>query len=125
MDATKNHATPDDHKENESGDHNANYRNLLLMAALSFLSMYILMYAMVNVPGNVVNNLNEVYMAGLMAAPMIVIELLSMIPHHAGAITMCEEAAITEPEIQALCQTIVSSQQAEIDQMRALLEELE
>ena len=111
------------------------YGQLLLMAALSFVSMYVLMYAMVNTLSNVYMNLNQFYMAGLMAAPMVVIELAlmgamyndrmrnaaimavsllalvlfwvfirqqtaitdrqflrSMIPHHAGAILMCEEA---------------------------------
>lgn len=47
--------------------------------------------------------------------------LRSMIPHHAGAILMCEEASIRDPEIRALCKAIVSSQQSEIDQMKAKL----
>ncbi len=144
------------------------YRNLLIMAALSFISMYILMYAMVNSIDNVYNSFNEFYMAGLMTAPMILIELFlmramypdkrrnawiiagsvaaglaffllirqqgavsdkqflrSMIPHHAGAILMCEQAAIQDPEIKELCRSIISSQQEEIDQMKAKLLELE
>jgi uncharacterized protein (DUF305 family) len=48
------------------------------MAVLSFVSMYVLMYAMVNSLGNVFNNLNQVYMAALMAAPMVIIELIVM-----------------------------------------------
>jgi len=48
--------------------------------------------------------------------------LRSMIPHHSGAILMCKESAITDPEIMALCQQIVKSQQEEIDQMKAILE---
>jgi uncharacterized protein (DUF305 family) len=144
------------------------YGRLLLMAVLSFISMYVLMYAMVNTFANVYLNLNQFYMAGLMAAPMVVIELAlmgamysderknvvilvvslvalgafwvsirrqaaitdrqflrSMIPHHAGAILMCEEAPIRDPEIKGLCAAIVSSQQSEIDQMKAKLAELE
>jgi len=54
------------------------YLHLLLMAMLSFISMYVLMYAMVDVVGNVYPNLNQVYMAGLMTAPMIIIELALM-----------------------------------------------
>lgn len=54
------------------------YRHLLVMAALSFASMYILMYAMVNAFANVYSSVNQVYLAGLMTAPMIVIELLVM-----------------------------------------------
>ena len=48
--------------------------------------------------------------------------LRSMIPHHSGAVLMCEKAKITDPEIQTLCQGIISSQTSEIDQMKAILE---
>lgn len=157
----KNHANMPKMSENH-------YRHLIIMAVLSFIAMYILMYAMVNVFGNVYNNFNQFYMAGLMTAPMVLIELLvmramfqnqrlnllivavsviallgfflliraqaaisdkqflrSMIPHHAGALLMCERASIQDPEIQELCGTILASQQAEIDQMKAILERLE
>ena len=146
---------------------NNHYGRLLVMAALSFLSMYALMYAMVDVIRNVYPNFNQLYMAGLMTAPMIVIEislmsamfqnkrlnaliialsvtasvvffalirrqtaindaqfLRSMIPHHGGAILMCEEAPILDPEIRELCTSIISGQQAEIDLMTAKLREL-
>jgi uncharacterized protein (DUF305 family) len=144
--------------------HNA-YARLGVMTALSFMTMYILMYAMVNSFSNVFNNVNQVYMAGLMAAPMVLIELLlmggmyqdkrlnviiaaiaavamvgffmlirqqvavtdrqflrSMIPHHAGAILMCEQAPIRSPELKQLCGTIISSQEDEIRNMKQLLE---
>jgi uncharacterized protein (DUF305 family) len=147
---------------------NMHYRRLLPMVLLSFLSMYLLMYSMVDRLANVYANTNQFYMAGLMTAPMIVIELAlmgamygdkkrnvaitavslialllfwvsirqqtaitdrqflrSMIPHHAGAILMCKRAPIRDTEIQKLCASIVSSQQAEIDQMKAKLAELE
>jgi uncharacterized protein (DUF305 family) len=48
------------------------------MAALSFAAMYVLMYAMVARFGDVYPNLNQAWMAGLMAAPMVAIELLLM-----------------------------------------------
>jgi uncharacterized protein (DUF305 family) len=145
-------------------NHGQPYSRLAFMALLSFLAMYALMYAMVDVFGNVYHNLNQVYMAGLMAAPMVVLELLlmgsmypnkkanvalifvslilggvffgairqqsgitdaqflrSMIPHHAGAILMCREAPITDPEVRELCRSIIAGQQAEIDQMKAML----
>jgi uncharacterized protein (DUF305 family) len=153
---------------NMSNMNENHYRHLLIMAVLSFIAMYILMYAMVNTFSNVFNNFNQVYMAGLMTAPMVLIELFvmrsmyqdkrlnaliitgsviaglvfflliryqtaiadrqflrSMIPHHAGAILMCEHASIQDAEIQQLCQNIISSQQAEIDQMKAKLAELQ
>ena len=148
-----------------SGTH---YGRLLLMIVLSFISMYALMYGMVNTLANVYLNINQFYMAGLMAAPMGLIELAlmgamyrnrklnalvaigcvialavfwallrqqagvsnkqflrSMIPHHAGAILMCEQAPVQDAEIQALCRTIISGQQAEIDLMKAKLSALE
>ena len=121
---------------------------------------------MVNALDNVYMNFNQVYMAGLMAAPMVLIELAvmrgmykdkrlnalfagaavvalvvfslfirrqtaigdrqflrSMIPHHAGAILMCNEASISDGTVKRLCENILSSQQAEIDQMKAMLGE--
>lgn len=153
---------------NMSNMSESHYRHLLIMAVLSFIAMYILMYAMVNTFGNVFNNFNQVYMAGLMTAPMVLLEMFvmssmyqnkrlniliiagsvivalifflliryqtaiadkqflrSMIPHHAGAILMCEHASIQDAEVQQLCQNIISSQQAEIDQMKGILERLE
>lgn len=143
------------------------YRHLRIMVGLHFIAMYILMYAMVDAFNNVFNSFNQIYMAALMAASMILIELpimssmykskrlnaiilavgvvvligsfllirqqalisnrqllRSMIPHHAGAILMCAEAPIEDPEIKELCKTIISGQQAEIAQMKAKLEQL-
>lgn len=48
--------------------------------------------------------------------------LRSMIPHHSGAVLMCREASLTDPEVLALCEGIVRSQQQEIAQMKAILE---
>ncbi len=48
--------------------------------------------------------------------------LRSMIPHHSGAVLMCEQATITDPEIVKLCSQIVPAQREEIAQMRALLD---
>jgi uncharacterized protein (DUF305 family) len=147
---------------------NKHYLRLALMAVLSFIAMYVLMYAMVNALANVYPNFNQFYMAGLMAAPMVIIEialmgamyhnkklnaaivivnvvalavfwiairqqaaisgqqfLKSMIPHHAGAILMCEKANVHDAEIKNLCSSIIAGQQAEIDQMKAKLRELE
>jgi hypothetical protein len=165
---SQSRAHPRSHTSAEHAPMSAqHYSRLLLMAALSFVSMCILMYAMVNAFGNVYLNVNQFYMAGLMAAPMVIIEialmggmyphkklnfaiasaslvalvafwllirqqtavtdkqfLRSMIPHHAGALLMCEEASITDPEIKKLCESIKAGQQSEIDLMKAKLKEL-
>ena len=151
-----------------TGGHNASYQKLLLMTVLAFIVMYILMYSMVDKFSNVIPNVNQFYMAGLMSSPMVIIELIlmrsmymnkklnallialscialviffvcirqqnsvsdkqflkSMVPHHAAAILMAKEASIQDPEIRELCRNIISSQQAEIDQMKAKLKKLE
>ena len=145
----------------------SHYLRFAAMILASFAAMYVLMYAMVNAVENALPNNNQLYMAGLMAAAMAIVELAimggmypnkklnlaivgvsilalvgfwfglrgqvaisdrqflkSMIPHHAGAILMCSEAAIQDVEIAQLCESIVSSQQTEIDQMRTILERL-
>lgn len=48
--------------------------------------------------------------------------LRAMIPHHSSAILMGREASVTDPEIAKLCGEITCSQEAEIDEMRAILE---
>jgi hypothetical protein len=149
----------------EEGKH---YSKLAIMAVLSFICMYALMYSMVNRFENVFLNVNQFYMAALMASPMIIIEVLlmrmmyknkklnaaiigisaialvgffllirkqtevsdrqflkSMIPHHSGAILMCQQADIQDPEVRKLCESIIASQQKEIEQMKTKLKEIE
>lgn len=144
------------------------YKKLAIMIVLSFIAMYILMYSMVDVFANVIPNINQFYMAGLMTMPMLIIELVvmgsmygnkklnisllvtgfialilffagirqqtavgdkeflkSMIPHHAAAILMGKESSVTDPEIKELIKNIITSQQAEIEQMKAKLKELD
>lgn len=127
-----------------STGHRNHYLRMAVMLLASFAAMYVLMYAMVNVAANAVPNVNQVYMAGLMTAPMLVLELLlmgsmypnklankillvaglvalggfwwairsqaavndeqflrSMIPHHAGALLMCKEADLRDPELRS------------------------
>lgn len=47
--------------------------------------------------------------------------LRSMIPHHSGAILMCEKSAIRDARIIELCAKILRSQKEEIAQMKAIL----
>ena len=148
----------------EHGAVDGHYGRFVLMLLISFVAMYVLMYAMVDRLGNAVPNINQFYMAGLMTAPMAILEILlmgrmypdkrknmtillmaagvlavcwvgiraqagvgdrqflkSMIPHHAGAILMCEQAKLTKPDVRVLCEGIVKAQEEEIAQMRALL----
>jgi uncharacterized protein (DUF305 family) len=51
----------------------------------------------------------------------------SMIPHHSGAILMCNRSSLRDAEVRDLCfkpDGIVNSQEREIEQMEAILERL-
>ncbi|KAA9341109.1 DUF305 domain-containing protein [Larkinella humicola] len=61
--------------ESTNGPH---YKKLAIMTGLSFASMYVLMYSMVDRFANVIPNVNQVYMAVLMTMPMVIIEVLLM-----------------------------------------------
>ena len=50
--------------------------------------------------------------------------LRSMIPHHAGAILMCQQASISDPQVKRLCGEIIQSQRQEIDEMKEILRRL-
>jgi hypothetical protein len=47
--------------------------------------------------------------------------LRSMIPHHSGAVLMCQRASIEGQEIRELCANIIASQRREIEQMETIL----
>jgi uncharacterized protein (DUF305 family) len=153
--------------DQELSMHTNHYTRLLGMTVLSFIAMYVLMYAMVDEFASVYPNLNQAYMAGLMAAPMVLIELglmwsmyenktanlviasasvmllvgfflvirqqtaigdnqflKSMIPHHSGAILMCQKASISDGEIKKLCAEIIEGQRSEIARMKLILQRL-
>jgi len=50
--------------------------------------------------------------------------LRSMIPHHSGAILMCEKAKLEDPQVKRLCGEIIKSQRSEIDEMKGILQRL-
>ena len=58
--------------------HKSQYAKLIWMIVISFIAMFILMYSMVDIFSNVIVNVNQFYMAGLMTAAMIIIEMLLM-----------------------------------------------
>lgn len=132
------------------------------MLAVSLTIMYVAMFAMIWSAGKFVQNINPLYMALVMCAPMGIVMLLtmgsmyssrelnvalhfvfaivfvaplagiraqslvgdnqfvrSMIPHHSGALLMCERAKLSGPEIVSLCGRIVQSQTDEIAPMRS------
>lgn len=50
--------------------------------------------------------------------------IASMVPHHSGAILMCREARLLDPELVKLCAQIARSQRAEIEQMNTIQKRL-
>lgn len=49
----------------------------------------------------------------------------AMIPHHSIAILTSERAHISDPRVRALADSIIEAQRKEIDEMKALIKELE
>ena len=145
----------------------SSYRKLAIAITINTIIMFFLTYVMISSADHFVVNINRIYMALIMAAPMVIVMLLvmrsmfmnkrlnaillatfglmtillfilirtqtpvgdvqflrSMIPHHSGAILMCEQSTITDPEIIELCDEIVQAQQEEISQMETILQRL-
>lgn len=145
----------------------SSYRKLAIAITINTIIMFFLMYVMISSINHFQININKIYMALIMAAPMVIVMLLvmqtmfmnkrvnaillitfslltillfimirtqtlvgdeqflrSMIPHHSSAIVMCEQSAITDPEIIELCDQIVQTQKEEISQMESILQRL-
>jgi uncharacterized protein (DUF305 family) len=49
----------------------------------------------------------------------------AMIPHHSIAILTSERAEITDPRVRQLADEIIEAQRREIDEMKALISDLE
>ena len=141
------------------------YGKLGIVIAINTVVMFLLTYALIDQLDHFYFNINRVYMALMMVAPMIILMLFvmgsmykndtlnyvlysgfaalfiasfalartqtpigneqflrSMIPHHSSAIVMCQESAISDPEIVELCGTIVKTQEEEIAQMKTILQ---
>ena len=140
------------------------YTKLAIAIGINTIVMFLLTYALIDSFDHFYANINRMYMAVIMALPMVIVMLLvmrkmypdakmngvlhvsaavafvvvlwlmrsqtpvgdgqflrSMIPHHSSAIVMCEEAAITDPDIRTLCDEIVKTQKEEIAEMKRLL----
>lgn len=50
--------------------------------------------------------------------------LRAMIPHHAAAIQMAKESSISDPRVKKLTEAIISSQEREIAEMKAMLQDV-
>lgn len=149
------------------GSHGRPYLMFWLNMLPGLAVMYIVMFSMIDGWIDFRNNLNMLYMAVTMWAPMGIFMLAtmpgmfpkrslnialyvafvvltagsfwatrsqagiddrqfiaSMVPHHSGAILMCREANLSDPELVALCETIARTQREEIQQMDRIAERL-
>lgn len=149
------------------GHEKHHYTMLAWMGLLHLVIMYLVMFSMIDTRNDFYNNVNMLYMAVMMAAPMVILMplmmrsmyqnkklnavfiggaavlflgafafirdqtgvgdkqfLRSMIPHHSGAILMCEDANIQDMEIKDLCGRIIQSQREEIEQMKKIRDRL-
>ncbi|RFP82350.1 DUF305 domain-containing protein [Hydrogenophaga borbori] len=148
--------------------HGRPYLRFWINMALGLVVMYLVMFSMIDTGADYRNNINMLYMAVTMWAPMgifmlatmpamlsnrplnialhLVFALLtagaffatrwqvavgdhqfiaSMVPHHSGAILMCREARLADPELLALCESIAKAQRSEIEQMNRIAERLQ
>lgn len=155
------HATHEGHGRSKNG---RPYLMFWINMALGLAVMYVVMFTMIDGLGDFRNNLNMVYMAVTMWAPMGIFMLAtmpgmypnrranlalyvlfaaltavsfwatraqaliddrqfiaSMIPHHSGAILMCREANLSDPELVTLCGEITQAQREEIEQMEGIV----
>ncbi len=151
------------HGEEEHGLHGRSYLMFWVNMALGLVAMYVVMFSMIDGFRDFRNNLNMLYMAVTMWAPMGILMLVtmqgmypnrkanlalcvfftvltagsfwatrtqfviedrqfiaSMIPHHSGAILMCREAILSDPELVSLCGEIAKAQREEIEQMERI-----
>ena len=156
-------ANVESHDANRHGSHSRLYLMLWINMALGLAVMYVVMFSMIDGWHDFRNNINMLYMAVTMWAPMGIFMLAtmpgmfpnkrlniahyavfalltigsfwatrsqaasrnwqfvaSMIPHHSGAILMCNEAKLSDPELVTLCSQIVRNQRQEIDQMNKI-----
>ena len=157
------HTAHGGHSGNSHGSHGRPYLMFWINMILGLVVMYVVMFSMIDGWGDFRNNLNMLYMAITMWAPMgifmlatmpgmfpnpsvnivlyVVFALLtagsfwatrsqaliddgqfidSMIPHHSGAILMCREAKLADPELKTLCEAIIGARREEIDQMESI-----
>lgn len=142
----------------------ASYAKLAAIISVNAVVMFFLTYVTIDTLDHFHFNVNRIYMALLMVAPMVVLMLFAMrsmfqaktlnlvlyagfallfvvifgfvrtqtgvgdeqflramIPHHSGAILMCQESNITDREILDLCVQIVEAQKEEIAEMERIL----
>lgn len=160
--------SPHDARHPNHEGHQRPYLKFWINMALGLIVMYAVMFSMIDTRDDYRSNLNMLYMAITMWAPMGIFMLAtmpgmfpnrrlnialhgvfvlltagsllatrwqstigdgqfiaSMVPHHSGAILMCREAKLSDPELVALCESISRGQRSEIEQMNRIAQRLD
>ncbi len=111
--------------------HNLNnvYMTLMMVTSMALFMLWMMPAMFPDKKTNVILNIAFVAVFALSLFAMRTQALIgnsqflrAMIPHHSGAVLMCERSAVTDPAIKQLCGAIIAGQRAEIAQMKALLE---
>lgn len=105
----------------------------LMMGAAMAIIMLVFMWKMypnkkVNVVilcGSILLFAGSLFMVRSQTAVDDVAWMKAMIPHHSIAILTSDRANLTDPEVKELAKKILEAQEAEIDEMKELIEKLE
>lgn len=105
----------------------------LMMGAAMAIIMLIFMWKMypnkkanvVILCGSILLFAGSLFMVRSQTAVDDVAWMKAMIPHHSIAILTSDRANLTDPEVKELAKKILEAQEAEIDEMKELIEKLE
>ena len=105
----------------------------LMMGAAMAILMLVFMWKMypnkkanvVILCGSILLFAGSLFMVRSQTAVDDVAWMKAMIPHHSIAILTSNRANLTDPEVKELAKKIIEAQEAEIDEMKELIEKLE
>lgn len=105
----------------------------LMMGAAMAIIMLVFMWKMypnkkanvVILCGSILLFAGSLFMVRSQTAVDDVAWMKAMIPHHSIAILTSNRAKLTDPEVKELAKKIIEAQEAEIDEMKELIEKLE
>lgn len=105
----------------------------LMMGAAMAIIMLVFMWKMypnkkanvVILCGSILLFVGSLFMVRSQTAVDDVAWMKAMIPHHSIAILTSDRANLTDPEVKELAKKILEAQEAEIDEMKELIEKLE
>lgn len=108
------------------------YMSLLMVCPMAIIMLIMMrkMYSNKKLNGAIITVVSLVFIFSLVSLrTQAFVEdrnyIKAMIPHHSSAILTSKHAHISDPELRQLSEEIISSQEKEIAQMKAILERLQ